>query len=190
LEERRIVFGRTICIIPASRVPRELAAFRKQHIHHPGAAVPLHTTIMGDFFDYGDLTEDVLDRLKTLAEEIKPFDYIAQSICEFPPTRAFSTGRVLWLSPSPQGPFEEIAEALCQEFPQFRRDAAYPTYHMTVALDSKGSESDGLAKHFSEEFDSVLPLTLVAEELAIYGENDGKWAPIYAAKFRDCEPLG
>jgi 2'-5' RNA ligase superfamily protein len=137
----------------------------------------LHSTIIGDFFDYGDLTDAVLARLERLAAAFGPFEYVAESVCAFP------TSRALWLSPSPQGPFEKITEALYRAFPQFRSNRAFPTYHMTVAYNSEESASEELANRFLEEFKSEMPIKLVAEELAIYGEDDGNWAHLSSARF-------
>jgi hypothetical protein len=171
------MFCSTACIIPASSVPEGLEAFRRSHIHHPGSVFPLHTTIIYPFLDYDDLTGDNLARLKTLAATFEPFEYVANSICAFP------TSRALWLSPSPQRPFEQITEALYREFPQFRSDEAYPTYHMTIAYNSEESVSEALVNRFLEEFKSEMPFNFIANELAIYGEDNGQWARLYSARF-------
>ncbi len=172
------MFRRTICIIPAAGVPGGLEAFRRSHIHHPGAVVPLHTTIIASFVDYGDLSDDVLARFDRVAGRIEPFEFMAESICAFP------TSRVLWLSPSPQGPFEEVTEALYEEFPQFRDSDAFPTYHMTVALGLEESVGEELAQRFLEQFKDEMPFQLVAEELALYGEDGDKYAHLHSAGFR------
>lgn len=169
---------RTVCIIPASSVPLKLELFRKNHIHHPGSIIPLHTTIIGNFFDFDELTDEVDDKLRTLAIGFEPFEYIAKSICAFP------TSRTLWLSPSPQRRFEEITEALYSEFPELRYDNAYPIYHMTVAYNSEESASENLAKCFLEEFKQQLPFNLVANELAIYGEINNAWEHVLSLPFR------
>jgi hypothetical protein len=169
---------RTLCGIPVSNVPDELKAFRQNHIHHPGAAIPLHTTVLPDFLAYADLTNEVIVRLQALADSFRPFEYFAQPICAFP------TSRTLWLFPSPQSHFEKVTEALCSEFPQFRRGVGYPIYHMTIAYGTEEAASPGLAQRFVEQFKPQLPFRFVADELAVYGEFDNTWKHILSVPFR------
>ncbi|HQE93941.1 MAG TPA: 2'-5' RNA ligase family protein [Anaerolineae bacterium] len=169
---------KTVCVIPVSNVPDELKAFRQNHIQHPGAAIPLHTTVLPYFLASADLTNEVIGRLQTLADSFSPFEYFAQPICAFP------TSRTLWLSPSPQSHFEKVTEALCSEFPQFRGGVGYPVYHLTIAYGAEEAASPELAQRFVEQFKPQLPFRFIADELAVYGEFDNTWKHILSVPFR------
>lgn len=78
--------------IPASHVPEELAAFRREHIHAPGGAVGLHTTMV-EPLDRAFGSEEQT-RLQSLARSFEPFDYEAGHLCAFPSSLAFPSSQV------------------------------------------------------------------------------------------------
>ncbi len=154
-------------VIPATPTPAGLAAFRRRHIHHPGAAVPFHVTIAAPFLPLHEFDDDVRARLRRVAGSLAPFDFAAGSICCFPTTS------VLWLAPSPVAPFEACAEAVAEAFPSVRPAEGQPTFHLTVGL---GRDTDDLlrtVRAFRAEFEHRLPFRLRARHLDLYGEVAG-----------------
>jgi hypothetical protein len=154
-------------VIPASPTPAGLAAFRRRHIHNPGAAVPFHTTISAPFLPLPAIGDEVLARLHGVAAGIPPFDYVVASICSFPTTS------VLWLAPSPVGPFEACAEAVYGAFPMVRPTGGYPTFHLTVGLGRTADDLPDALRAFRERFEESLPFRLRARHLDLYAEVDG-----------------
>lgn len=154
----------TVLIIPAAPVPPGLAEFRERHIHHPGAVVPFHTTMVSPFLDLAELGEDAHDRLRQVAAALPPFDYAAGAICTFP------TSAALWLAPNPVGPFEACVEAVYEAFPSVRPAHGYPTFHLTVGLGRTAHDLPDMVDAFRAAFDAQLPLRLEARRLDVYAE--------------------
>jgi len=153
-------------VIPATPTPPGLAAFRRRHIHHPGAVVPFHVTIAAPFLPLHEFDDDVRARLRRVAGSLAPFDFAAGSICCFPTTS------VLWLAPSPVAPFEACAEAVYQAFPGVRPAPGQPTFHLTVALGRQPDDLSVALNDFRAGFEHRLPFRLRARHLDLYAEVD------------------
>jgi hypothetical protein len=153
--------------ILASEVPAGLAEFRIRHIHHPGAVIPLHTTLLHPFLSLTDFEREGQERLRQLTAGMAPFEYQAGSICAFP------TGNALWLAPTPVTPFEQLSQTLYDAFPQLVHEAGYPTYHMTVGLTRSLDQFAQAVQEFQTGFGARLPFRFVCDELAVYtAENE------------------
>jgi hypothetical protein len=159
----------TVLIIPALPVPPGLAAFRERYIHHPGAVVPFHTTMVSPFLDLEALDADVHARLRRVAAGLSPFDYAAGSICVFP------TSAALWLAPNPVAPFEACAEAVYEAFPTVRPVDGYPTFHLTVGLGRTADDLPDMVRAFRDAFGARLPLRCRARHLELYAEVEGRY---------------
>ena len=159
--------GATALVIPASPTPAGLAAFRRRHIHHPGAVVPFHVTIAAPFLPLASLDDEAWARLRRVAALTKPFDFVAGSICCFPTTS------VLWLAPSPVAPFEACAEAVYRAFPSVRPVVGQPTFHLTVGLGRSESDLARTVRAFRAAFEHRLSFRLRARHLDLYAEADG-----------------
>ena len=151
-------------VVPAEPVPRGVASFRRRHIHHPGAAVPLHTTVATPFLPLSDIDEAVLARLRAAAARVPSFDYLAGAICAFPTTS------VLWLAPSPARPFEEVVDAIRAAFPEVEPAGAYPTFHLTLAMGGGDAEMAAALGDFREGVEARLPFRFRADRLDLYAE--------------------
>lgn len=154
-------------VIPATPTPAGLAAFRRRHIHHPGAAVPFHVTIAAPFLPLDAFDADARARLQRAAAELAPFDFVAGSICCFPTTS------VLWLAPSPVAPFEACAEAVYNAFPGARPADGQPTFHLTVGMGRAEDDLPHILGAFRDGFEHRLPLRLHARHLDLYAEAGG-----------------
>jgi hypothetical protein len=159
----------TALIIPALPVTPDLAAFRERHIHHPGAAVPFHTTLVSRFLDLGAWDAEVDRRLRQVVAGLTPFDYAAGSICVFP------TSAALWLAPNPVAPFEACAEAVYEAFPTVRPLDGYPTFHLTVGLGRSADDLPDMVRAFREAFEARLPLRCQARHVDLYAEVEGRY---------------
>jgi hypothetical protein len=159
----------TFIVIPASEVPPELAEFRRRHIHHPGAVVPFHTTLVHPFLNLHDLEREGLSRLRELVARTAQFRYQAGSICTFP------TSNALWLAPTPVAPFEHLTQAVYDHFPQIQQEQCYPTYHMTIGLTQSPDQLPKVLCEFRTIFADRLPLHFLTKEIAIYAAVDGTY---------------
>jgi 2'-5' RNA ligase len=161
--------GATALVIPASPTPAGLAAFRRRHIHHPGAVVPFHVTLAAPFLPLASLDDEAWARLQRVAAATEPFDFLAGSICCFPTTS------VLWLAPSPVAPFEACAEAVYAAFPGVRPAAGQPTFHLTIGLGRTQDDVADMLAAFREGFEHRLPFRIRARHLDLYVEADGRY---------------
>jgi 2'-5' RNA ligase len=164
--------GATALVIPASPTPAGLAAFRRWHIHHPGAVVPFHVTVAAPFLPLASLDDEAWARLRRVAAAIQPFDFVAGSICSFPTTS------VLWLAPSPVAPFEACAEAVYRAFPRVRPDVGRPTFHLTIGLGRTPDDVADMLAAFRARFEQRLPFRLRARHLDLYVEADGGYGRV------------
>ena len=161
--------GATALVIPASPTPAGVAAFRRRHIHHPGAVVPFHVTVAAPFLPLASLDDEALARLRRVAAAIRPFEFVAGSICCFPTTS------VLWLAPSPVAPFEACAEAVYRAFPCVRPDVGQPTFHLTIGLGRTPDDVADMLAAFRATLERRLPFRLRARHLDLYIEADGSY---------------
>jgi 2'-5' RNA ligase len=159
--------GPTALVIPASPTPSGLAAFRRRHIHHPGAVVPFHVTLAAPFLPLASLDDEAWARLRGVAAATEPFDFVAGSICCFPTTS------VLWLAPSPVAPFEAVAGAAYRAFPSVRPELGQPTFHLTIGLGRTPDDQADMLAAFRAAFERRLPFRLRARHLDLYVEADG-----------------
>jgi hypothetical protein len=162
--------GFTGLVIPASPVPAGLEAFRRRHVHHPGVAVPFHTTLVRPWLPLEGVDLEARERLRRVAARLAPFDYAAGSICCFP------TSFALWLAPSPVAPFEACAEAIYEAFPAMRPDGGFPsTFHLTIGLGRSADDLPEMLREFRDAFGPRMPLRLRARHLDLYAEADGRF---------------
>lgn len=82
---------------------------------------------------------------------------------------------MLYLTPSPAAPIEELALKLYQAFPNYH-DANYgfPIFHMTIALGNPQEEVNSVVKEYYNRF-GKSSLALRAGRLALYGQYEEQW---------------
>ena len=97
--------------------------------------VPPHVTVLYPFLPPSEVNELVLASLSSAVRSVTAFD------CAFAASRWFGDD-VVWLEPSPSGPFRDLTEAVWRRFPVYppyggRYDDVIP--HLTVAERELGS---------------------------------------------------
>ena len=116
-------------LLPSNEISG-LEEFRLKHIHHPGKDIPFHVTLMYQFYLPYEIDGEVEKKLSDIASTIQRFEFVAHPLSTFPTTC------VLYMTPSPSGPFERINDILNKVFPEFDNGkCGYPLYHMTIASD-------------------------------------------------------
>jgi 2'-5' RNA ligase len=167
---------RIACIIPVPAEPEPIREFRRENIRVDGPEFPMHTTILGPV----EVESVDMGAFSRAAARCPAFDYCAHSICGFPTTR------VLWLSPTPQAPFEALTEAVYQELPHLRpRPTGYPTFHMTIAYNRDSDISKELADAFSDQLGKLLPLELRGKTLEVFKESGNTWELVQSFPLAD-----
>lgn len=165
---RKIAAKSMIGLLPEKSI-EELEEFRQKHIKHPGKYVPFHISILPNFLYPEDIDKEVENKLGRIAKNTKRFTFFAKPLSNFP------TSSVLYLTPTPVKPIEELAIKMYEEFPSFGNSKhGFDTYHMTIALGYDIKDQQKIVNEYIERF-SYQPLELKAGYLAIFCECDGEW---------------
>lgn len=148
-----------------------LEAFRREHICSPGREVPLHITLAYRFPLPGGPDPLPISRLEELAAQTPAFTLLGKPLSSFP------TSKVLYLTPSPVSPIEDLVDALDASIPELGLKAVggYPVFHLTLALGYREEERDAIIAEYFRLFGRD-PLPLCANRLAVYIERDGAWS--------------
>ncbi len=156
-----------ICLFPNERI-RRIEGFRQKYINHPGKDVPFHITLLNNFYDKDKINEEVNQKLFNVASQIKPFTFEAVPISTFPTTN------VIYLSPIPVTPIEELVTRLCEAFPEFSHDKKLPVFHMTIAYNYPDNLKDRIISKFLDKFGNKrIPLT--AGRIGICIQEESGW---------------
>lgn len=157
-----------LCLFPESQISG-LEDFRQRYILHPGRAVPFHVTLLHEFLLPHELEGDALEKLKTIAQSTPRFDFIAKPLSSFPTTK------VLYLTPSPATPIEELSRRLFEAFPQSHHaDYGFPVFHMTIALGNRDEDRDAIIQEYFATF-GKQSLKLRAGRLGVYAQYGDEW---------------
>lgn len=156
-----------LCLFP-EEVPQGLEEFRQKYIYHPGKSVPFHITMFYNFLLPSEIDARVISRLKAIARAMPMFEFQAKPLSSFPKSK------VLYLTPSPLTPIENLAILLYEEFPDFRPEHGFPVFHMTIALGYEDAQEVSIIQEYYSNFGSA-PLTLRAHRLGICAQYGEEW---------------
>jgi 2'-5' RNA ligase len=157
-----------LCLFPKNEI-EGLEDFRQRYILHSGKSVPFHVTLLSNFYLPQEINEDVINKLRQIAQSTPKFEFKAKPLSSFPTTK------VLYLTPSPLTPIEELSEKLYRAFPDFHNTQyGFPVFHMTIALGNPAEEMDKIVDEYFERFDKS-PLGCKAGHLGIYVQYGDQW---------------
>lgn len=156
-----------LCLFP-ELTSEGLEDFRQRHIDHPAKSVPLHITLLYEFFPPGQLGESVIEKLERAARNTPQFEFRAI------PMSAFPLSKVLYLTPSPMTPIEKLASSLHDEFPEFRPPGGHPVYHMTIAMGYPMERQAEIVDEYFRTFGQG-PLPLRAHRMAVCAQHGDEW---------------
>lgn len=157
-----------LCLFPQETIPG-LELFRRKHIHHPGGSIPFHVTLVHQFLNPDQVNSDVVAQLQAIARTTPKFQFQAKPLSSFPTTH------VLYLTPSPQGPLEELSAKLYRGFPACHNPASgFPVFHMTLALGFPPQQRDDIIAEYFSSFGRG-PLSLTAHHLGVCAQQGDCW---------------
>ncbi len=156
-----------LCLFPEPAI-EDLESFRQRHIEHPSKSVPLHITLLYEFFPPHQLDGSVIERLDEIVRKTPRFEF--QAI----PISAFPLSKVLYLTPSPMTPIEKIASSLHDEFPEWSPPSGHPIYHMTIALGYSIERQAEIVDEYFHNFGRA-PLPLRAHRIAVCAQHGDEW---------------
>ena len=85
-------------LVPVPEAERLVGAWRAVHDPSARTGVPAHVTLVVPWIPPEQIKQEHLEELEDLVGGEEPFDYSLDRVCWF-------GERVLWLSPTPSGPF-------------------------------------------------------------------------------------
>ena len=145
----------------------EFAVRRWREELDPAAAigVPAHVTLMYPFESPAAIDEAVMDEVTSALSGSQAFTYTLESVQWF-------GDAVVWLAPTPAGPFIDVTRVLLRVFPEFPRyggahgDSVVP--HLTVGDGGPGARMAEAARDVAEK----LPIEATADEVALIVGSD------------------
>jgi hypothetical protein len=156
--------------------------WRQRHDPAAGTGVPAHITLLYPFIPPGDLTQESLEALRSIARETPPFRFALVAVDEFP--------GLLWLRPEPSSAFIGLMRRVWAAYPSY---PAYggrypdPTPHLTVAVLGPGERQEVVRRELEAELAGRLPVECSASALTILGSDSlGRWTACHRLPLGDC----
>lgn len=161
---------RSILILLPDKKRKNLEEFRKKHIQSEGRGVPFHITLLPDFYLPNELDNNIISKLKLISNTFPKFDFKAVPISSFP------TSKVIYLSPVPIGPIEQLVYKIKELLPKYKdKKRSAHIYHMTLAMGNPLDQTKEIIEGYFNKFGKE-PFLLKAGKLAIYIKKQGKWS--------------
>ena len=141
--------------------------------HDPLAlqGVPCHVTVLYPFVAPDELDDHVLDRVRRVLAQMRPFDFSLVGLGDFP--------GVLWLQPKPNDGFRQLTVAMVTAFPEHPPYAGrFPDTqpHLTVAKVDAGDAQLHLRAQLDDSLASRLPIACRASQVTVWTSDDsGLW---------------
>jgi hypothetical protein len=132
--------------------------------------VPAHITILYPFMPPDKITPEVLADLREFFAQFEAFEFALTE------TRRFPT--VLYLAPSPDGPFKALTQAVVErypDFPPYGGEYADVTPHLTIADRLEAEQLDDFEREFINQHGSQLPVRVKANEVVLIENTSGRW---------------
>lgn len=149
-----------------------VASWRARYDPVATRGIPAHITALYPFVPPSDLDAGVVDRLRVVLTDVKPFSFHLVRLDEFP--------GVVWLRPEPDDPFKALTTALWKAFPEFPPyRGAYPDSqpHLTVGLADTPAAQGALRRQLADDFTDRLPVSCDASTLTVFTSDDsGQWS--------------
>ena len=160
-----------LCLFPENHIDG-LEEFRQRYIKHPGKSIPFHITLLHEFLIPSEIDENVIKKLSDIAKNTSKFEFVAKPLSGFP------TSKVLYLTPSPLGPIEDISTKLYKEFPEFHNtEYGFPVFHMTIALGNPYEETEQIVSEYFEMF-GKNQLSFKVGHLGVYSQFGDEWKKV------------
>jgi hypothetical protein len=143
---------------------------RDQFDSSAAVGVPAHITILYPFMPPNEITPAVLAELRQLFAQFSAFEFTLPELRRFP--------TVLYLAPSPAGPFKALTQAVVERYP------AYPPYgggfdevipHLTIADVDEAEQLDDIEREFMQQHGAQLPVKAKASEVLLIENMTGRW---------------
>ncbi|MDP1876300.1 MAG: 2'-5' RNA ligase family protein [Actinomycetota bacterium] len=162
----------TALLIEVPEAEPLVGPWRERYDPVTARGIPAHITALWPFVPPPDLDAAVIERLRMVLADVKPFACLLAGVDEFP--------GVLWLRPEPDNPFRALTRALWTAFPEFPPyGGAFPDPqpHLTVGLANSPPAQAALHRELSDAFTGGLPVHCTMSSLTVFTSDDtGLWS--------------
>jgi 2'-5' RNA ligase len=165
-----------VVVVPEAE--ERIGHLRKRFDPQALLGVPAHITVLFPFIAPEQIDAAVLERLKSVFANVKPFSFALSQVSRFPGTA--------YLAPEPVQPFVALTNAVAQAFP------AYPPYggiytsvipHLTVS-DGEPDAADVAERELKRLLQTHGAITSTCTSVALLEDSLGKWREIHAFQLR------
>jgi len=153
--------------------------FRSRFDPSAGWGIPAHITILYPFISPQVITEENLEKIKTVFQPFAPFT------ANF--SRVIEEFEMIFLAPEPKTSFVELTEAMIRAFPGYLPyEGAHKEIipHLSVAIPADPAELPKIAADFRTAAREKMPFSSQITEVTLMENLSGKW------KIRTKFPLG
>jgi len=161
------VVGQTGVVVPVPAADPLVSRWRDRFDPAAASGVPPHVTIVYPFVPVDVLTADDLADLRALAAARARFTVSFRSCARFP--------GVLYLAPSPDGPFRQLTADLVTRWPEAPPyGGVFPDVvpHLTVTDGAREEDS----REAEQAITAGLPLTCAVDRLELVVFDGERWA--------------
>jgi len=127
-------------------------------------------TLSPNFYLPNELNNNIISKLNLISNNFPKFDFKAVPISSFP------TSNVIYLSPVPVGPVEQLVYKIKNLLPKYKdKGRSDHIYHMTLAMGNPLSQTKDIIDDYFNKFGKES-LSLKADKLSIYIKKQGEWS--------------
>ncbi len=155
-------------LVPVPEAEPLVGAWRAVHDPSARTGVPAHVTLVVPWIPPEQIKHEHLEELEDLVGAEEPFEYCLDRVCWF-------GERVLWLSPTPAGPFKRLTTVLADRFdtPPWQGEFSEVVPHLTVGI--AGHSLGSTLSDAAEDLASKLPLNCRADEVDVMCGDGANW---------------
>jgi len=164
-------------LVPVPEAEALVGDWRALHDPRATTGVPAHITLIVPWVPPEQMKQEHFEELDELVEDQPAFSYTLDRVCWF-------GERVLWLSPTPAGPFKRLTTRLAAHFDtppwQGKFDEVVP--HLTVGL--AGYAVGASLSEAADDISARLPLRCEAREVDVMCADGGRWRVVHRVALR------
>lgn len=173
--------GQSAIIARVAEAEPVVGSLREQFDPAATLGVPAHITVLFPFAPPEVIDDAVLRRVQSAVLGIKPFEFRLDAIGRFP--------GIVYLTPEPSKPFEELTARIASEFPDFPPyEGQYQSVipHLTVCSGDEAQAADAETQ-LRARLDERGAVLCRCNSLSVFENSSGRWKEMGAIELGACE---
>ena len=148
-----------------------VAPFRRQLDRSAIRGMPAHITVLYPFRHPRELSNSLIEQLRSSLSRVPRFAFSLSGICGFP--------GVIYLAPQPMEPFDILTREVAawfSESPPYGGAFADPVPHLTVAQQPPAISLAEVTDQLLLAVGPLLPIQCHADQVTLAVKREGKWS--------------